>query len=308
MTANANLVEFPNLTHEGVGNLEFIDTLERIVSVLADEEDGIPSGEAVLHEILGDVRELLSEINVRLEKDRRGKFTTFKQKLDKERRTYYAAIRRGVREIFADPDPNLAKERRSGAEALRDVLGKRVKSLQAKTQGQTSTELRNFFTDCDVPEVLQALRDTDLMRFYTLLKTAHASYTQVLHQAGREESEEQVSADAEEKENKTGVPLRVLKTEVVHSLDLAFDLMAHHARRGREPYFQLLTHCVTITDGLNLLAKKTRNRKAKSKMAGTKPSERSQSAPPPAPKEARPASTAPSPSATTAPKAEGLAS
>jgi hypothetical protein len=280
-------LHLPDFSCRRPTSAQFLDGGHRITNVLLDLKSGLPLGDELCRELATGAGDSLVKLSERLDLDRKGKYTEEKAELDRERRLYYEAIRRGIRGILADPDPALPPSRRAGAEVLQELVAKRKKRMTAKAQGDTTTELRLFFADCDTPEIQLALKQTDLLRFYKLLQTAHNAHSEVVLKADRPKPAIEPTSEEKNAAQKADQALmRELKETIQNKLALAFEVMEHHASNGRSGYAELLASCATIADEINSLAKtrKTRARKAAEKKetsatSPTKPAHREASAP-----------------------------
>ena len=266
------VIELPFYTSRNVPSPEFLDCGDRLYDVLVDAENGCPTSETVIRECAEEAGDALSLLSTRLGLDRKGKFTEEKARLDKNRRAYYNAIQNGVRDILKDPDPEAPMPRREAAVLLSSVLAKRSKGFTRRTKAETSTELRNFFADAETDALQHVLKVTDLLRYYKALKIAHHAFVETLRKEGVAETDPEpvTTEEAADATSTKDIPLvRALKETITDRFRLAFEIMAHHARRDREPFAQLLTRCRLITDdiNINLKTRATRSRKAEEKQA-----------------------------------------
>jgi len=172
---------------------------------------------------------------------------------------------REYRAVLTDKDPALKPARREAAELLRDLLEKRPKNFEKKSGGENTTQLEFFFTDFDTASAQAALEETELLRYYTLLKEAQAAYVTVVRE---EEIAEAASAIALPTENPRKLPeMRVIKETLTARIRLTLDLIDFMAEQGIAPYGNLAERCAMILNEAGLVAKARQTRETKAKTA-----------------------------------------
>ncbi len=265
----------------GVTTAQFVDAGDRIAAVLLDPKDGLPSHETGLREMVTDVEAGIRHLDTRLGAVRSSAFTVQKKVAHENRLKCFAALRGGANGIVTDPDPQTAAAKRAAAAVVLEPVARLGAALRDKTRAEASTALRLVFKECDKPEIQSALQETELSRFYGLLKAAHQEYMQVLREEGQQgadgESAEDTESDAkspgnERQETAKSKPgnaneaaqapaadgtttQRQLKDGIVELLDVIFHDMTYHAAKGREPYRHLLARCRDIVLEINSHAK-----------------------------------------------------
>ncbi len=204
---------------------------------------------------------------LRMRMERTGKYTRDKARQEKLRDDYVVSLRKGIRAIHTDKDPGVPQSRREAATLLGELLAKRPKKFETKSNAENTTQLQFLFEDFDTAPAQAALASTDLMRYYTLLKQAHATYTALV---AEEEKAEAASARALPSENPRNLPeLRAIKAALSARIRLALDLLHFMAGEGLPAYAILAERCVAILSEAGLVAKgrETRESNAKEKAA-----------------------------------------
>jgi hypothetical protein len=295
----------PPLTARGVTTAQFVDAGDRMTAVLLDAKTGLPSHETGLREMATDVELAVRELDARLSAVRSSAFTARKKTAHENRLKCFTALRNGANGIVTDPDPQTAAAKRQWAAVVLEPVARLGAALREKTRAEASTALRLLFKECDKPEVQSALQETELLRFYELLKAAHAEYVRLLREEGRLEADGESAADAEPDAKSvvtdgsapgaasklgnveaatvpvpTGLTQRQVKDGIVVLLETIFSAMAYHAAKGREPYRHLLARCRDMAQEINSDAKLrvTRAKKAEAKKAATGGQARTKSA------------------------------
>ena len=270
MTMSATSLAIPDHTFRDIDTPEYLDTTDRLVELLLDETNGLPATDTTAREMVQDAGDAMNGLAGKMGIDRKGKFTGQKREADRKRRSYAAAMTRGVRSILTDPHPNRSGTKRAAAERLRKVLTPHLANFSRQSNAKRSAALRLLFADCLDESVQADLRSTGLLDYYKLLVTTQETFADLLRQEGRTETD----ADPIEAEASSSAPVnpgtfRTFKETARAALNLAFALMAHHAQRGREPYAGLLAQCDAIISELAAMNKgrETRAQKAKAKEA-----------------------------------------
>jgi len=249
----------PPFTARGVTSPQFVDAGDRIVALLSMRRTGLPSNETGLREMVSEVESGVRDLDGRLGAVRTSKFTAKKKVAHESRLKCFTALRGGAQGIVTDPDSRTPVTKRELAAVVLEPVTRLGAALREKTRAETSTALRLLFKECDKTEVQAALKETDLLRFYVLLKGAHQEYVQLLREEGRPEADPESGADAgsealgdsagavDAKPAATvpataGLTQRELKDGIVELLETVFKTMAFHAAKGREPYHHLLAN------------------------------------------------------------------
>jgi len=281
---SANSLVVPEYTFRGYETAEFLNITDRLVDVLMDEENGLPEADVATREMVSDAAEAMNGLAARMGIDRKGEFTGQKREADRSRKSYSAALTRVVRGILTDPHPKRSVTKVAAAERLRKVFAPNLANFARKSSAQRSTALRLLFADCRDESVQADLITVELLDYYNLLVTAQETFARIVKLEGRSEADPE---PAEAQAEATGSPavghgtFLSYKEAARDALKLAFGVMVHHAKRGREPYAALLAQSqaiiaelATITKGRETRAKKAKTKEAaKAQESEAKPSE-----------------------------------
>jgi len=268
---SAEPIILPEFTYRDVESAEFMDTADRMVDFLSDLEIGLPPTDATNRELVQDADDSLTGLAARMGIDRKGKFTAEKQAAEKSRRSHASSLMLAARTISTDPRAERPADEKAAAARIRKLFSPHLSRFARKSSAQRSTALRLLF-ECAKEDAVQAdLETAGLMGYFDLLVSAHDAYLAVFRKEGLSEAEnDAVEAAAEDAEAAAPVipgTSRELKASATESLNLAFTLIARHARKGRQPYARLLARCAEIANELNVLNKsrETRAKNAKAK-------------------------------------------
>ena len=321
MKEYATQIVYPDLSYRKFPNAEFYEVTSSIVEVLEDAGNGLPGTDETNREFVGDAAIALKGLGRRMGLDPKGKFTAERQKADRLRRIYGAALKRGVLHILSDPLEEQVGEKRDAAQRLLRIVSLHLKTFSRKNSVQRSAALRLLLPACASMEVQGDLVTTGLLGHYDKLLSAHTQYLEALRKDGLSENEDEPlddaesatgsgvkpAAPAEELDGAEAVdgmeaeePLessRSYRDSAAEALNLTFIVMARHARKEREPYARLLARCAEIIDKVIVLNKSrdTRSKKAKAKKdanATTATQRTSDAAPTAAPRPQEPAKSA----------------
>jgi len=297
MTSSSS-VEYPEFPAQGTSHEIFLDAGLQLTNLLLDSKKGLPLGDEFNRELVADGFDWLSQLSVRIRMEPKGRHTEQISQLHRDRCAYFRYIGRGAVFVLEDPDRSLSEDTREAARMIDELVSKRKVALSSKSRPSTSTALRFFLEDCEPKPVLAALEAIGLRRHFLLLEKANAAYQDLLLKASRREGDEFDGETPSESEARIpaapALPtLRKLRQEAAYALDQTFANMKQHAKKGRDPYRQLLGACAQITTKLASLSKtqETRTRKAKAKDAasGSPTAPRSSAKPAPGAAAAQPA-------------------
>jgi hypothetical protein len=241
--------------YQGFTNEQIIDLTGRLVQVLRDPKGGLPEGDLVTRNVVSDVEADLATIEFRLGLERKGVWTEEKKKAEKQRDEYLRALRKGAKEIQKDPDPAITDAARAGGKVLHGLFAKHPAGFERKGGADNSGALKLFFADFDRPEAQQALRDSDLIRYYTQLRQAQATYAEVVAKI--------VAQDATQ-QNEAEVPkLRDAKQSVAEHVRLLLQILDHMGQKKIAPYDTLSARCLSILQEVTVVRKAGRTRATK---------------------------------------------
>jgi hypothetical protein len=246
-------------SYQNFTNEQILDAGGRLIGAILDPMNGVPVGDSVTRAIASDAASDLATIEFRLGLERKKAWTEEKRAAEKERDLCLSALRRGAREIQKDPDPTVTAAAREGGKLLQGLFAKRPAGFEKKTSAENSGGLRLFFNDFDADAPQAALKETGLIRYYTLLKQAQATY-------------ERLIASIEAQEATAGTQprlpsLREAKQNLAEHIRLTLQIVAHFAKKGVAPYDRLAVQCSAILDEVNVIA---RSRDTRAKKAETK--------------------------------------
>jgi hypothetical protein len=276
-------IELPVLAHRELTSQQFLDGCRRITFCVLEGTAKIPLSENLVRELANDCALVSEELACRLMLDRKGEFTRDKLQAHAKRINFVQAVRRELKTLFRNPDPAIPDSKRTAAKELLVMIDKHTIATKRRSQAEVSTMVQGLLTEAAEPEVQQIISQAGAGRFMELLKQAQAEYAAITK---REEEAtvqgslpepaagEVVTADGDSQFS-AGPTKSVLKPRLARELkealssqlSLLFDLMAHLARKGREPYALLLAEGCEISAELNQVAKtrETRERKAEEK-------------------------------------------
>jgi len=167
-------------SYQNFTNEQILDAGGRLIGAVLDPMNGVPVGDSVTRDIANDAASDLATIEFRLGLERKKAWTEEKRAAEKERDLCLSALRRGAREIQKDPDPTVTAAAREGGKLLQGLFAKRPAGFERKTSAENSGGLRLFFNDFDADAPQAALKETGLIRYYTLLKQAQATYERLI--------------------------------------------------------------------------------------------------------------------------------
>lgn len=241
-----------SFNHRAFTTDQLLDASGRIVQILLHPERGLPAEDGTTREIVGDAATGVQNLQARLRVERKGLLTDERAQHQKRRDEAMAAIRRGVKAILSDPDPNLPKAKRAGAAVLRNLLAKRPNGFEKKSHAENSAQLQLLFADLETAEAQGALAATDLLRLFQLLKEAQARFAALVQDEG------QVVMPAQTLPN-----LRTIRQKLNGDVRLALQLVSYFAAKGRQPYAGLLAPCQAVLAEIGAVAKVRGTRAAK---------------------------------------------
>ena len=278
MTSHS-LIEVPEFSAHGTSHEIFLDYGLQLTNLLLDTKKGLPLSDEFNREIAADGFDWITQLSLRIRVEPKGRYTEQFKQLHRDRCAYFNYIGRCAKFVLEDPDRDLPKETREAARIMDELVNKRKGSVGGKSRPGTSTSLRFFLEDCEPKPIRAALEAIGGMRHFRLLQKTNAAYQDLLLRSSRREVDDSEAAAAPEVDAKT-VPapippsLRQMRQEATNALDQVFANMKQHAKKGREPYLQLLESCAQITAKMASFSKtqETRSRKAKAKEGtGTTP-------------------------------------
>jgi hypothetical protein len=234
---------------------------DRIAKELLDPKTGVPASDPVLHSLAQDIAAETLHFDLRVRLDRTNVFTQRKAKFEKERDDYLKAIRRGLQTILREPEKTVLPARRAAAMRLQELLERRPKNFERLGAGENSTHLKYLFEDWDTEASRGDLQETDLLRFYTLLKEADAAFGEVVREQGEAEAAE---AELPATQNPKKLPqLQAIKQTLITRLTLAMENLDYLASKGRQPYVALAERCALIFTEAGFIAQSRETRQAK---------------------------------------------
>jgi len=255
------LPTFPSRAARDLTADQFYNVGGRLRDTLLAPQGGLPATDAVGRTLADRIGVETMHLGLRMRMERKGKFTKDKSRQEKLRDDYVVSIRKGIRAILTDKDPALSPTRRAAAELLRDLMAKRPKQFESKSQGENSTQLEFLFADFDAAPAQEALREADLLRYYLPLKEAHAAFLAVVD---AEEKAEAAASMGLPTENPRNLPeLRVIKETLTAHIRLALELIGFMARQGIAPYGELAARCAAILGEAGVVAKSRETREKK---------------------------------------------
>jgi len=263
-----NIEFYPSRASRDFTSDQLVNVGGRLEEALRDPASGLPSTDAVGQALAKQIGVQTVHLGLRMRMERKGQFTKDKAREEKLRDKYVVSIRKGIRAILTDNDPALPPARLQAAGLLRDLLEKRPKQFETKSDGENTTQLEFFFADFDTLPAQAALKETDLLRYYQPLKQAHAAYIQLVKD---EEAADAAAAVALPTVNPSKLPeMRVIKETLTTRIRLALDLIGFMAELGIAPYVGLAESCSSIIAEASLVAKgrDTREKKAKAPKDG----------------------------------------
>ena len=234
---------------------------ERIGIELRDPATGVPPSDTAMLVLAEDIVEQTLNFDLRVRLDLTNAFTQRKDKHEKDRDKYTAAIRRGLRTILREPEETVLPARRQAAILLQELLDRRAKNFEEQGAGENSTQLKYLFADFDTTAAQAALTETDLLRLYMPLKQAQEQFSQIVREQEEAEAKE---ATLPPSRNPKNLPhLRVIKQTLTDRLRLAMENLTFLADKGVEPYVVLAERCANIFTEAGLIAKGRQTRGAK---------------------------------------------
>ena len=260
-----SLIEVPEFSAHGTSHEIFLDYALQLTNLLLDPKKGLPLSDEFNREIAADGFDWITQLSLRIRVEPKGRYTEQIKELHRDRCAYFNYIGRCAKFVLEDPDRDLPKETREAARIMDELVSKRKVGLGSKSRPGTSTSLRFFLEDCEPKPIQAALEAIGVMRHLRLLQKTNAAYQDLLLKSSRREADDAVAAGAPEIDAKT-VPappsLRQMRQEATNALDQVFANMKQHAKKGREPYLQLLEDCAQITAKMASLSKtqETRSR------------------------------------------------
>jgi hypothetical protein len=244
-------------------NDQLVDVGGRLAKALLDPEDGLPLGDATSLRIARRIEAETANLALRMRMEVTGKFTRDKARQEKLRDDYVVSLRKGIRAILTDKDPGLPQSRRDAATLLGELMAKRPKKFETKSNAENTTQLQFLFADFDSAPAQAALVSSDLMRYYTLLKQAHAAYISLV---AEEEKAEAASALALPSENPRNLPeMRAIKETLSARIRLTLEVIQFMAEEGLPAYAKLAERCATILTEVGLVARNRQTRETKAK-------------------------------------------
>ncbi len=282
--SDSHRIEIPVLAHRDLTSLQFLDGCRRITASILEGTERIPLIEHLVRELASDCASVSEELSARLMLDRKGEFTRDKLQAHSTRLNYVHAVRRELKTLFRNPDPAIPDSKRTAAKELLVIIDTHKIAAKRRSQAEVSTLVQALLTEAAEPETQQIISRAGAGRFFELLKQAQAEYAAVTKREQEATVQGSLSEPASgEVDTETGghaqtaaapakpVPkprlARELKEVLSSQLSLLFDLMAHLARKGREPYAQLLAESCETAAELTQVAKtrETREKKADEK-------------------------------------------
>ena len=245
--------------YEGFTNEQIVDLTGRVVQLLTDPKSGLPEGDLVTRSVVSSVETELATIEFRLGLERKGAWTGEKKRAERQRDEYLRALRKGAKEIQKDPDPAITEAARAGGKVLHELFAKHPAGFERKGGADNSGALKLFFADFDRPEAQQALRDSDLIRYYTPLLQAQASYAAVVAKI--------VAHEASQKNDAELPTLREAKQSLSEHVRLLLQILAHMGKKGIPPYHALSASCAAILEEVTIVRQGRQTREAKAEAA-----------------------------------------
>jgi len=242
-------------SHQNFTNEQILDAGRRLVAAVLDPQNGVPAGDAVTRDIVADAASDLDVIEIRLGLERKKGWTEEKRAAEKERDQCLSALRRGAREIQRDPDPAVTAAARAGGTLIQGLFAKRPAGFEKKTSAENSGGLRLFFKDFEADAPQAALRETGLIRYYTLLQQAQAKYERLIAEIEAQEA----AAAAQPR-----LPiLRDAKQDLAEHIRLTLQIVAHFAAKGVAPYDRVAARCGAILEEVTVIARSRETRASK---------------------------------------------